>query len=338
MFTSDRDGVVGHVDGDNWRWAGTLMELAGFQKAKSGYHALPLDDLDRAREVMLALRVLAETAGIQLAPSPERYIGDFALDVIEHLPGAWTARVENYSLRVWQEDLAACLWSTGHVADTLDHHRVPRAAILKRDDGTELVVLKDPRLDVYHVGALLPIDLSHELLVTPPPGVTVQPDAPSAAHLIHTRLLPVYTRAVLHTRASDMADTLAWAHETFPDGTVPDPAPPLLVDAFARFTDSAPIVIAAVRDLGTLDEHETAFLQQADDIAVAPDTGTGPVPVAPHPDLLAWWLAEGGDRLVELALRTVENTQPAAAKAPLAAGPMRALPPAPRSSSPAPRR
>ncbi|WP_435059132.1 hypothetical protein [Streptomyces sp. bgisy060] len=313
------------------------MQLAGFQKTEDGINALPLDDLDRAREVLIALRVTAEIAGVGLATSQETYIGDFARDVIEHLPGAWTAKVENYARAVWQEDLLSCLWSTGHVAGTLAHHRVPHTAILRRDDGAELTIVKDPSQSVYHVGALVPLDVPREEHVTAPPGVTVAADASSAARTIHTGLVPAYTRAVLHTRASDLADTLTWAHETYPAGTVPAPTPPLLVDAFARFTASAPPVIRAVRDLGMLTEHDRAFLNRAESITVAPAPDTGPVPVSPHPDPLGWWLTEGGDQLVSLALRTVEHT-PAAAKAPRAVSPVRALPPAARAISPAPHR
>ncbi|MFE5298122.1 hypothetical protein [Streptomyces sp. NPDC056632] len=338
MFTSEHDGVVGLVDGTNWRWAHTAMELAGFKKTEDGNKAVPLSDLDHAREVLLTLGVVAQLAGVTVTASSETYVGDFARNLVEHLPGTWTVKVENYALKLWQGDLADCLWSTGHVASTLEHHRVARVAILRRDDGAELTVLRDPRRDLFHVGALHPRDIDPDGLVTPPPGVTVQPTPSSAADVIRTRLLPAYARAVLHCRVNSMEEDLSWTREAYEAGTIPEPPPADLVDSFARFAATAPLVIAAVRALGTLNEHETAFLQRVESIAVAPASGTGPVPVVAHPDPLGWWLIEGGDGLIELALRTVENTNPAAAKTPLAVGPVRALPPAPRSSSPAPRR
>ncbi|GAA3389078.1 hypothetical protein [Streptomyces roseoviridis] len=336
LFTSDRDGVVGHVDGDNWRWARTAMDLAGFHKTDEGHHTLPLDDVDRAREVLITLHVVSEIAGVRINSSSDKYIGDFARDLAEHLAGPWTVRVENYALKVWQEDLAACLWSTGYVADTLDQHRVRRTAILQRDDGTELTVLKDPRRDVYHVGALHPRDQMPDDFVAPPPGVTVQPAPSAAAHVIRGRLLPAYTRAVLHSRANSLADDLTWVRETYEAGTIPEPPPAVLVDAFTRFTTAAPHVVAAVRDLGTLDEHETAFLKQVDDMVGTPAPATSTPRVVPHADPLAWWLIEGGDGLVTLAHRTIADAKPpagAASTATKAIGPPRALPPAPARSS-----
>ncbi|MCZ0978717.1 hypothetical protein O1L60_04200 [Streptomyces diastatochromogenes] len=338
LFTSEHDGVVGLVDGANWRWAHTAMELAGFEKTEDGNKAVPLSDLDHAREALLTLGVVAQLAGITVTASGETYVGDFARDLVEHLPGRWTVKVENYAMKLWQGDLADCLWSTGHVASTLENHRVARVAILRRDDGAELTVLRDPRQDLYHVGALHPRDIAPDGLVTPPPGVSVQPTPSSAADVVNTRLLPAYARAVLHCRVNSLEEDLSWTREAYEAGTIPEPPPADLVDSFARFATTAPLVIATVRALGTLNEHETAFLREVESIAVAPVSGTGPAPVVAHPDPLGWWLIEGGDGLVELALRTVENAEPAAAKTSLVVGPVRALPPVPRSPSPAPRR
>ncbi|WP_329309201.1 hypothetical protein [Streptomyces microflavus] len=308
LFTSDRHGIVGLIDGAAWRWARTAMELAGFQKTNNGNMVLPLSDRAHARETILTLRTVAErTLNLRLVPSSDRYIGDFALDVTEHLPGRWAVRVENYSLRVWQEDLAAGLWSTGPIAQTLAGHRVRQAAILKRNDGTELAVVKDPLLDVYHVGALQPGHFPGPTVASAPPSVTVQPTPSAAAHVIRTGLLPPYIRSVLQAHAADLSDDLAWARETYEAGTIADPAPAHLADAYARFTVAAPHVIAAIRQLGTLNEHETAFLKQVEDITTAPSKDDAPVPITAHPDPLGWWLVEGGDGLVDLSLHTADR-------------------------------
>ncbi|MEU8617333.1 hypothetical protein [Streptomyces sp. NPDC048623] len=339
LFTSDRDGIVGLVDGSNWRWARQALELSGFKKTDAGHLALPLSDLAHARETLLTLRTVAERAlDLRLTPSSDRYIGDFALDVTEHLPGQWTARVENYSLPVWQEDLTACLWSSGPIARTLADHRVAQAAILRRDDGAELAFVKDPHLDVYHVGALQPGHIPGPTIAPAPPGVTVQPTPSAAAHLVRTGLLPAYTRAVLQSHAADLSDDLAWAHETYEAGTIPDPAPAHLVDAYARFTTTAPHVIAAIRELGTLNKHETAFLQEVEDIAAAPTTNTGPRPVTAHPDPLGWWLVEGGDGLVDLSLRTIGGVELAAVQKRRAGSPTLVLPSASAPPEPKARR
>ncbi|MFD3944942.1 hypothetical protein [Streptomyces sp. NPDC058579] len=287
------------------------MELSGFEKNDSGDMVLPLSDLAHARQALLTLgAVAARTLGLQLTPSSERYIGDVALDVGEYLPGQWTAEVENYSLRVWQEDLACALWSTGPIAQTLAGHRVRQAAILKRDDGTELAVVKDPRLDVYHIGALRPGHVPGPTNATAPPGVTVPPTASTAAHVIRTGLLPAYTRSVLQAHIADLSDDLTWARETYEAGTIPDPAPADLVDAYVRFAASAPLVIAAIRNLGALTEHEADFLHRVEVIVTAPAAETGPTPVTAHPDPLGWWLVEGGEELVVLSLRTVASVPP----------------------------
>lgn len=52
LFVSPRDGVVALVDGDNWRWAHTTLDTAGFEKSGDGNRAIPLTDLDRTREVL----------------------------------------------------------------------------------------------------------------------------------------------------------------------------------------------------------------------------------------------------------------------------------------------
>ncbi|MFI9210222.1 hypothetical protein ACIGW7_19055 [Streptomyces sp. NPDC053253] len=339
LFTSDRTGIVGLVDGSNWRWARHALELSGFKKNDGGNLALPLSDLAHARETLLALRTLAEQAlDLRLTPSSDRYIGDFALDVTEHLPGQWTARVENYAIPVWQEDLTACLWGTGTISHTLAGHRVVQAAILHRGDGTELAVVKDPRLDVYHVGALQPRHAPGPVTTPGPPGVTVRPTPSAAAHTITTRLLPSYTRAVLQAHAADLSDDLTWARETYEAGTIPNPVPWDLADAYGRFAAAAPIVIAAICELGTLNEHEASFLQEVESISTAPAPGSEPVPVSAHPDPLGWWLLEGGDGLIDLAMRAVDNVTLATGQARLAASPTLALPSASAPSEPNGRR
>ncbi|MFD5765355.1 hypothetical protein ACFWIN_05985 [Streptomyces sp. NPDC127049] len=339
LFTSDRYGIVGLADGDAWRWARHALELAGFEKADTGHMVLPLSDLAHARETLLALRTVAEQSlGLRLTPSSDRYIGDFALDVTEHLPGHWTARVENYSLPLWQEDLAAWLWGAGTINHTLARHRVRQAAILQRDDGTEFAVLKDPRLDVYHVGALQPRHFPGPVTAPGPRGMTVQPTASAAAHTITTNLLPAYTRALLHAHVADLSDDLAWARETYEAGTIPDPAPADLVGAYERFASAVPHVIAAIRELGTPDEHELRLLQEVENITTAPAQGTDPVPAAAHPDPLGWWLLEGADGLIGLAKHTADNAVLANGPALHAGRPAHALPSVPVSSQPPARR
>ncbi|MFI8308754.1 hypothetical protein ACIF80_36190 [Streptomyces sp. NPDC085927] len=333
MFTSFRDGVVALVDGDTWRRARTTLDIAGFEKADDGNHAVPLGDLDRTREVLLTLSVVAQISQIKITPSSETYIGDFARDLVDRLPGQWNVRVENYAMRVWQGDLATCMWSTGPVAATLNQHRVRWSAVLQRDDGAELAVIRDPQRDLYHVGAIHPSSLRPDALVTPPADVTVQPTPATAARHIRSHLLPAYTRAVLHCQVNSLEKDLDWAHETYTSRPVSEPPPTDLVDTFTRLTTTAPHITAAVRALATLTEHEAAFLQRVDDVITAPTHAE-----TPHAYQLAWWLTEGGEGLINLARRAVPDREPPVSEASPALVSPRALPPAPAQGTPGPHR
>ncbi|MFJ1551384.1 hypothetical protein [Streptomyces sp. NPDC088246] len=337
LFTSSRDGIVALVDGDNWAWAHTTLDTAGFEKSDDGTRALPLTDLDHTREVLLTLGVVAQITQTKITPSSETYIGDFARDLVEHLPGQWSVRVESYAMRVWQEDLAACMWSDS-LAATLEQRRVRWAAVLQRDDGAELAIIRDPQRDLYHVGALHPSNLHPDGLVTPPAGITVQPAPATAASSIRSRLLPAYTRAVLHCQVNSLEEDLDWTRQTYEPGTVPEPPPTDLTDAFARFTTTAPRVTAAVRDLATLSENEAAFLQRVDAVLAAPAQAGATTAAVLHADQMAWWLTQGGESLIDLARRSVPNSEPPATETSPSPVSLRALPPAPARNTPGPRR
>lgn len=337
LFTSSRDGIVALVDGDNWRWAHTTLDTAGFEKSGDGNRAIPLTDLDRTREVLLTLGVVAEVTQIKITPSSETYIGDFARDLVDHLPGQWSVGVESYAMRVWQGDLAACMWSPS-MAATLEQHRVRWAAVLQRDDGAELAIIRDPQRDLYHIGALHPGNLHPDGLVTPPASVTVQPMPASAAWQINSRLLPAYTRAVLHCQVNSLKEDLDRTRQTYDSGAVPEPAPKDLIDSFARFTTTAPQVTAAVRALAAQSEHEAAVLQRVADVIAAGARAGTETAVAPSTDQVAWWLAEGGESLIDLARRSVPNSEPPATETGRTIASPRALPPAPARNAPSPRR
>lgn len=337
LFTSSRDGIVALVDGDNWRWAHTTLDTAGFEKSGDGNRTIPLTDLDRTREVLLTLGVVAQTTQIKITPSSETYIGDFARDLVDHLPGQWSVGVESYAMRVWQGDLAACMWSPSMVA-TLNQRRVRWAAVLQRDDGAELAIIHDPQRDLYHVGALHPGNLHPDGLVTPPASVTVQPTPASAAWQINSRLLPAYTRAVLHCQINSLKEDLDRTRQTYESGAVPEPVPKDLIDAYDRFTTTAPQVTAAVRALAAQGEHESAVLQQVEDVIATGPRADTETAVAPRTDQVAWWLTEGGKSLIDLALRSVPNSEPPTTEAGRTILSPRALPPAPTRNAPGPHR
>ncbi|GAA2442512.1 hypothetical protein GCM10010433_49580 [Streptomyces pulveraceus] len=337
LFTSSRDGIVALVDGDNWRWAHTTLDTAGFEKSGDGHRAIPLTDLDRTREVLLTLGVLAQITQTKITPSSDTYIGDFARDLADHLPGQWSVGVESYAMRVWQGDLAACMWSPS-MAATLEQRRVRWAAVLQRDDGAELAVIRDPQHDLYHVGALHPVNLHPDGLVTPPASVTVQPTPATAASKINSRLLPAYTRAVVHCQVNSLEEELDRARQTYEPGAAPEPAPKDLIDAYVRFTTTAPQVIAAVRALASQSEHEAAVLQRVEDVIAAGAQADAETAVAPRTSQVAWWLAEGGVSLIDLARRSVPQSEPPDTETGQTIVSARALPPAPARSAPGPRR
>ncbi|MCY0933825.1 hypothetical protein [Streptomyces sp. H34-S4] len=335
LFISRSHGIVALVSGDNYRWARTALQLAGFEKDNDGNYVMPLLDTGRARQALAALGETSPACQSTVTTTDQRYIGDFAHDVSEHLPGQWTVRVENYSLPVWQGDLVGCLWATGPVLSDLQHLPVTAAAILQSETGAELAIAYNPRLSVYHVGMLVPNDVYLDERVTPPPGITVQPVAVPAARRISSSLLTDYHRAFYEMQLNHLGDDLAWAQEEFEPGMVQDPPRQDLAVAFARFSAIAPTILAALR---TNDSHafsagEKAFLghMEASFGQPGPGRGDAEAPRAnPSLDLLGMWRTEGED-LVELA-RAASRSAPAQTTIDLvrAVAAPRALPAPPR--------
>ncbi|WP_432112676.1 hypothetical protein [Streptomyces sp. S1] len=139
--------------------------------------------------------------------------------------------------------------------------------------------------------------------------------------------------AALHRRIAALEGELLRAHEAYEPGTVSDPPQTDLVDAFDQFVRAAPEIAATVRALASLNAYETAFLEEFDDIVVAPAQALGP---ATRIDPLAWWLTQGGEGLIALVRRHLP-APPAGTPPPTSAvSPVR--PPRPAQSTPRPRR
>lgn len=304
---------------------------------------MPLIDADRARRALATLAETSRACQSTVNASAQRYIGDFAREVSEHLPGQWIVQIENYALPVWQGDLTAGLWATGPILRHLQHSRVPSAAILKSETGAELAIVYNPFNRVYHVGMLTPKDMYLDEAVTPPPSISVHPAAVPAARKIISSLLPDYHRAVFETQLNHLADDLTWAQEEFESGTVQDPPQQDLAKAFDRFTAIAPHIITSLRtnDAQAFDADEKAFLEHMDAAFGQPGPGredAGTARENPSLDLLAMWMAEG-EGLVELA-RTTARTAPAQTALGLARAVQvpRALPSPPTQAGAAPSR
>ncbi|MGW3835128.1 hypothetical protein [Streptomyces microflavus] len=321
LSTSSRDGIVALVEGNGWRWAHSALDTAGFTKNADGHRCLPLngEDLDHTRDALHTLGVLTQRAGVRVTASTTVYIGDFARDLSEHLPGHWDVTVESYALTTWQGDLASWMWSPS-LKEALNQRRVPRAAMLKHSDGTELAIIEDPRADRFHVGALHPKDLFADGLVTPPAGVTISSTPAVAAADITSRLLPTYTRAVLHRQVNAVENDLDWIRRAHPDADARGPLPVAIVEAFVRFSESGPQICGSVRRVGVLAQDDLTVLQQINDVVADPAVG-------PRPELVNWWLRGAGDRLVALARRAVPDAEPTAEPSRPALGPAAVLPP-----------
>ncbi|MGW3056504.1 hypothetical protein ACWC98_11265 [Streptomyces goshikiensis] len=259
---------------------------------------MPLTDAERARQVLASLQETARACQSKVTATDQRYIGDFAREVSENLPGQWNVRVENYALPAWQDDLLSGLWATGRILFQLQHGRVSAAGILQGETGAELAIIHDPRHSVYRIGMLAPRDMYLDETVTPPTSITVHPAAVPAARKITSGLLADYHRAVFEMQLNHVLDDLAWAQEEFEPGTIQDPPQQDLAEAFGRFAAIAPHIITALRSNGAdaFNAHEKAFLDDMDAVFGEP----GPTPEIPSLSLLGMWL-NNGEGLVDLA-------------------------------------
>lgn len=327
------------MSGDNWRWARTALQLAGFEKDSAGNYVTPLTDIARARQSLAALGDTALTHEVLVATNGSRYIGDFAHELGENLPGQWSVRVENYPVPIVQEDLLYDLWTprSDPLAHAVKTDRLLAAAILRGANGVELAVAPAPGHDQYRVGALIPEGMNLTPEVAAPPSITVGSEPVYAAHQVSSTLLTDYHHAFWRLQLITLRDDLDWAHEAYEPGTVMDPPQHDLADAFARFAAAAPHLIRTVRTSNTrLNTHEQAFLDGMDAVfgqpALPQDAATEPQKTA-DPDPLAVWLLEGQD-LVDLAHSVSRASWPRTALAPDRTTPALPSPPPQIAASP----
>ncbi|WP_405421505.1 hypothetical protein [Streptomyces erythrochromogenes] len=328
------------MTGDNWRWARTALQLAGFEKDNDGNYVTPLTDITRARQSLAALGGTALAHGALVTADGNRYIGDFAHELGEALPGQWSVRVENYSVPIWQEDLLHCLWAsrTDPLVHSVKTDRLLAAAILRGEGGVELAVVPVPGHDAYRVGALTPADMNLTPEVAAPSSITVRDAHAHTAHQVSSSLLADYRQAVWRMQLIALRDDLDWAHEAYEPGMVTDPPQHDLSDAFARFADAAPRIISTVRASAHLNTYEQAFLDDMDAVFGQPSLPQKAA-TAPHnatiPDPLAVWLLDGQD-LVDLARSVTRPYGPGTVLPPVRTAP--ALPAPPPLAAPLTRR
>lgn len=294
------------VAGDNWRWARTALQLAGFEKDSDGNYCTPLTDIARARQSLGALGDIALAHDVLVAANGSRYIGDFARELGDNLPGQWNVKVENYPIPIVQEDLLHDLWTprTDPIAHAVKTERGLAAAILCGEGGVELAVVPVPGSDQYRIGALAPKSMNLVPEVAGPSSITLGDGGVPAARRVSSSLLAGYHDAFWRTQLIALRDDLEWAHEAYEPGTVMDPPQHDLADTFARFADAAPHLIATVRTISArLNAHELVFLDDMDALFGQPalsHEATVTPQKASDADPLAVWLLEGQD-LIDLA-------------------------------------
>ncbi|WP_217570536.1 hypothetical protein [Streptomyces sp. GbtcB7] len=200
-------GLVAVAHGEQYKWAHTALEQAGFTKRNDGAYSTPGPDIRTAAVKLLSLAHRHRTT---VAVSQRPFLGDVADRIAELLPGTWTAQVEIYSHPVWQGDLLPWLWDRGELVRTVEDQRVPYAAKLTSDTGVELLLAhrgEDPRLG-YLVGALAShqeFDNSYDNPYAPT-GIALPSRPGQAAKAITDTFLPAYHQA-LHARRLDAVVT-----------------------------------------------------------------------------------------------------------------------------------
>jgi hypothetical protein len=213
VISGTRARPIAHVADDAPGRTYSALFAVGFTWRPEGFYALhdQQDPHDAARSLR-ALLVLADATAVEIELPDRPYLGILAARIAERLPGTWTVNVEQYTERVWQGDLLACLWeSAGVLGRALTDQRVPRSAILTSDDRTELIITERPGHPCQLlIGALAAHGVAHAFAGDPaaPNSIHTPADPARAAHRIARRLLPRYRDALHALRTDQLAEAL----------------------------------------------------------------------------------------------------------------------------------
>lgn len=233
-------GLVAIAHGEQYRWARTALEQAGFTKRGDGSYHAPGPDVRAAAAKLLPLAHRHRTT-VDVSRRP--YLGDIADRIAAQLPGTWTAQVEIYSHPIWQTDLLPWLWDRGELVRRIEDRQVPYAANLTGNTGVELLLTERPgHQHDYLLGAFAPNGFDEHVAKTSSPSSIVLPAAPEqAAHAITNRFLPEYRHA-LHTRRwATVAFALERIREEYDARQV--------IKESGRFSDGNPIDGGHISDL-----------------------------------------------------------------------------------------
>ncbi|MFE6457774.1 hypothetical protein ACFVP0_09975 [Streptomyces cinereoruber] len=366
LYASPAAGLVAVPGGERYRWAESALRITGgFERREDGSHVLR--DLESTPRVLPVLAGTAERYRTTLTASSRPYLGDYASDLAARLPGTWTTRVEIYSHPVWQGDWVPFLWDSGELAEAMQHHRVPYAAVLDDGVGTELLLIERPgSATEFLLGAASCTGFDDNYENAHAPAAVILPDAPQrAAARVEQHFLPAYERG-LHQRllaaVEDGQARFAELDETWDatdlsgrdsDGTPLNPFGPSaqaeqyrteLVAVFRRLSPHAARLLDRVRpaaagttQAAALDRlHQLLHPARPDPLWPAPRTLSASV------DQVLRWRADA-PVLLHLA-RADRPPAPASASKgtpglrPVLPPPQPAPPPRPAQSTPGPRR
>ncbi|MFE0772187.1 hypothetical protein [Streptomyces sp. NPDC058861] len=200
LYASPAVGLVAVFGGEQHRWAEIALRVTGgFEQREDGTYALR--DPESIPQALPVLVDTAERYRATLTVSSRPYLGDYASDLAARLPGAWTTRVEIYSHPVRQGNWVPFLWNSGDLAEAMQHHRVPYAAVLDNGVGTELLLIEHPgSATKFLLGAASCTGFDDNYANAHAPAAVILPDDPRrAAARVEQHFLPAYERA-LHQR------------------------------------------------------------------------------------------------------------------------------------------
>ncbi|MGW7303978.1 hypothetical protein ACWGI1_00180 [Streptomyces sp. NPDC054835] len=197
LCVSAKAGLVAIPVGEKYPYGHTVLRATrAFDRQKEGSYILR--DLSAMPDVMPALIQTAKLHRVTLTTSPRPYLGDFARELVDRLPGAWTTKFEVYAHPVWQEDWMPLLWDSGELAEAMEHCRVPYGTVLTSATGAELLLIEQPGgAGRYLLGACASSTFDDNYRNPyAPSAITLPAYAQLAADQVTSTFLPRYERAV----------------------------------------------------------------------------------------------------------------------------------------------
>ncbi|WP_434595843.1 hypothetical protein [Streptomyces sp. A5-4] len=252
LSTSHTHGLVAIAAGEEFLQARDALQEAGFSRLPGGAFAAPLSEAQEARDTASALVHRAHEHGASITTSSRPYLGDTGQEIAARLPGTWSAKVEIYPRKHWQEDIVGSLWDSGDLLKAMLDVHIPCAVVLNNQAGTELMLIERPgHASGYLVGAFATEEYDDNWDEPNAPRSIPLPAATDlAARAVAHTFLPAYRRALHHRRLDTVMtalDRIRPEHETLQ-----------AVKESGRFSEGVPLANSRL-----LPEMERAFADHA---------------------------------------------------------------------------